>query len=369
MLDQVVVKLNRACNLRCKYCYYINDKTVDFGKHIDIETRDLFIKKYGEYCENHTIQGRVSFHGGEPLLMGKKYFRNMLSTRYFRQGILKPSIQTNGVLLDEHWIELFKEFNVYVGISLDGPQVLNDKNRIFPSGSGSYSETIRGLKLLQNSDLAHGVLCVVDTSCSGAVVFEHMVELGIKKFDFLPPILNYFSHNEGDINLNEVEKFLVDAFNSWVRYGDTEIEIRLFNELVWSYLNGKGGYSATGMKKWGSFVVLEIDGRFARNEEFIEIDRFDNNKRYYIELDVHNNSMDEVSEKAGLEFASIDHIELPTKCKSCDMNDVCLGGNIGSRYDSFGSFDNPSIHCNSLYSLSALVKKYTTHLSKSSAVV
>ncbi|MGG2362318.1 hypothetical protein ACE4Z5_25580, partial [Salmonella enterica] len=38
----------------------------------------------------------------------------------------KASIQTNGVLIEDRHVELFRRYKVDIGISLDGPGALND---------------------------------------------------------------------------------------------------------------------------------------------------------------------------------------------------------------------------------------------------
>ena len=42
MICLAVIKAVRACNLRCPYCYYINDDTPSYGKIIEEETLRRF---------------------------------------------------------------------------------------------------------------------------------------------------------------------------------------------------------------------------------------------------------------------------------------------------------------------------------------
>lgn len=62
--------------------------------------------------------------GGEPLLIPNKDLEEIFSWGY---NISKRnSIQTNGTLINDDHIDLFKRFKVSVGISIDGPGELND---------------------------------------------------------------------------------------------------------------------------------------------------------------------------------------------------------------------------------------------------
>ena len=52
------------------------------------------------------------------------------------------SIQSNGVLIDEAWIDLLAELNVQIGISVDGPREFHDAYRIDHSGRGSFDDVV-----------------------------------------------------------------------------------------------------------------------------------------------------------------------------------------------------------------------------------
>ena len=65
------------------------------------------------------------FHGGEPLLFPKRRFdalQKKLRDIEQRTGcVIKRGVTTNGILVDEEWVELFKTHDVDVTVSLDGP--------------------------------------------------------------------------------------------------------------------------------------------------------------------------------------------------------------------------------------------------------
>jgi uncharacterized protein len=62
--------------------------------------------------------------GGEPLLLPKEDLRELWSWGLERFGY--NSVQTNGTLITESHIRMFREYRVHVGISVDGPGELND---------------------------------------------------------------------------------------------------------------------------------------------------------------------------------------------------------------------------------------------------
>jgi len=62
--------------------------------------------------------------GGEPLLVPLEDLRKIFAFGFARYK--KNGIQTNGVLITPAHLETFKEYNVHVGFSMDGPDELND---------------------------------------------------------------------------------------------------------------------------------------------------------------------------------------------------------------------------------------------------
>ena len=66
---------------------------------------------------------------------------------------IRHAIQTNGTLITPPWCALFREYNVGVGVSTDGPQHLHDKHRRTRSGRGTFDKTIAGIRMLRS----HGI--------------------------------------------------------------------------------------------------------------------------------------------------------------------------------------------------------------------
>ncbi len=69
----------------------------------------------------------IELHGGEPLLLGKEKIRAILVELRKYSGPVKVSMQTNGILLDESWIDFFEQEwpDIEIGISLDGDPSAN----------------------------------------------------------------------------------------------------------------------------------------------------------------------------------------------------------------------------------------------------
>lgn len=108
------------CNIFCRYCYEKKYRSKHTTKTNDYDLEILF-KKMEELKESHSD---MCLHGGEPLMLPKKDVRKILLKIKELTG--KSSIQTNGVLIDDDFIEIFKECNTAVGLSYDGPGELSE---------------------------------------------------------------------------------------------------------------------------------------------------------------------------------------------------------------------------------------------------
>ncbi len=120
-------KTTRSCNLGCSYCYQTNARVVHNAKSAHDYDIDAMVESIErEWAWEEKNQGGSAptvLHGGEPLLMKKADLERLCKLNYDKHK--KGSIQTNGVLLDDDHISIFKKFNIGVGVSIDGWGHLN----------------------------------------------------------------------------------------------------------------------------------------------------------------------------------------------------------------------------------------------------
>lgn len=144
---------NALCNLQCDYCYeHIYRSTVN-QRQLDLEAikNQIRIENEAPYL-----------HGGEALLAPLEVLEEILSISYKYNG--HSSIQTNGVLINDKHIELFKKYNTYVGVSIDGPGELS-KYRKSLSGDRNMGDVIMGkIRKLREAGIEVGIICVLSTA-------------------------------------------------------------------------------------------------------------------------------------------------------------------------------------------------------------
>jgi uncharacterized protein len=106
----------------------------------------------------------VIWHAGEPLTVPIAFYAD--SFRVIDRAIsgrtrVTHCIQTNGLLINEDWCELFAEWDVRVGVSIDGPASIHDKHRITRSGRPTHQRVLAGIGQLRKFRLPFHVIAVV----------------------------------------------------------------------------------------------------------------------------------------------------------------------------------------------------------------
>jgi len=159
-IGMVVVQPTAFCNIACTYCY-LPDRS---NKHVIAQSTvtRLFEQIFasGWACSEIT----VIWHAGEPLVVPVSFYREAFATiEQMRPATVhvKHSFQTNGTLIDADWCDLFKEWSVGVGVSLDGPRELHDLHRKGRNGKGTFDKTIAGIRCLRENGVEFHVISVL----------------------------------------------------------------------------------------------------------------------------------------------------------------------------------------------------------------
>lgn len=146
----LVISLTERCNMRCEYCGY-RDKYNSEYKPATIS--DEILKKALLQFFKHSIKSEdvyISFYGGEPLIEQDKikYAVKFCEENHLGQK-LNYCITTNGVHLNELFIDFLVQHNFLLIVSLDGPQHIHDRYRKSVNGEDTYSKIINNIKIIK----------------------------------------------------------------------------------------------------------------------------------------------------------------------------------------------------------------------------
>ncbi len=178
-LELLIFQSTSFCNLDCKYCY-LPDRSSKKKINIDI-IRNTLLK----LVEEKIIQDDfcIVWHAGEPTVMPIDFYKkvNELIQEIIPSNVkVTQQIQTNATLLNDEWCEFFNESKMQVGVSIDGPKEINDKNRVLRNGKGTYEEIIKGINLLKKHNIEFSVISVLTNQSINfpADIYNFFKELG-----------------------------------------------------------------------------------------------------------------------------------------------------------------------------------------------
>jgi len=140
-----IIVLTSDCNFKCAYCQAKKTLPGRMSKEVAIKILEFIFS-----CRNPGIM--IEFQGGEPLL-DKENLKYIIENARRKNKIEKKSLEisvvTNLSLMDDETADLLIRNDVLICTSLDGPEFLHDKSRVFKSGVGTYKSVIAQIKKLQ----------------------------------------------------------------------------------------------------------------------------------------------------------------------------------------------------------------------------
>lgn len=205
----IIVKPTSECNFRCKYCYHAD---TDYAPGVISEQ---LLEKMISAAQNEFDRVMYIWHGGEPLLCGLDFFQKavLMQKKYSRLGqTISNSVQTNGSLLNDEYIDFFIANDFSVSISFDGPGECNALRC-------RTEETNRTFKVAVEKGLKTASISVIHAgNCHRQIeMYEHFKELRVPmKFN---PIFNSGGAKdipEYALNAGEYIASLKEFFDYWL---------------------------------------------------------------------------------------------------------------------------------------------------------
>lgn len=210
LVHEVHLEVSNSCNLQCNYCYFVS-KSPNLDSFSLSQLENLIRQVFCRSCEDVNIV----FHGGEPLLRNAQWYSEAcnlivsLANEYNKK--VRFQLQTNGTLLSQSHLEVFKRYEVIVSVSLDGPVDIHNVAR------GGYEKTISAIRALQKSHIFGSVISVISKHnyrCVNKIV-ELLVDLNVKSYHFnIASIIG--SPKELILSSDEIAEYYKDAYLSFL---------------------------------------------------------------------------------------------------------------------------------------------------------
>src|SRR5215472_11545385 len=192
-ISQLLVKVATRCNIDCSYCYWFRDASVyDKPKLMSEQVTRQLLLRIEEHVVTHGLTDLpIVLHGGEPLLWGVQNFHRFAEgceAITARTGAAIPiSVTTNGVLVDDAWMDCFEAHDMSVAISLDGPEHIHDIHRRTFQGTGTHEAVERAARMLVSHDVRVSALSVCNPAYPPKQYVDFFASCGITHYDIMIP--------------------------------------------------------------------------------------------------------------------------------------------------------------------------------------
>lgn len=182
----ITLHLTTGCNMRCNYCYSPPAEGLDMTSEI-IERTTALSKKFTP------ANTGIIFFGGEPLLRKDLIAETIERCRRDEKetgSSFHFKVTTNGLLLDDSFLEFARKHRLQVALSIDGIEAAHDRHRRTPAQTPTFEMVEKKIDLLLSfQPYAYALMTVTPETVSYyAESFQFLIEKG---FRYIIASLNY----------------------------------------------------------------------------------------------------------------------------------------------------------------------------------
>ena len=340
------------CNLRCRYCYYLEKDHLYAGNDAHFMSERLLEKFIADYMQAQTTpEVLFTWHGGEALLRPIAFYERalQLQRRYARGRQVVNSIQTNGTLLTPEWCEFLRENGFLVGISIDGPRNVHDAYRRTSADGPSFDRVMQGLQLLKEHHVEWNALAVVNNLNveKPREFYRFFKDIGCQYLQFAPIVERIVSRDDGltlapgmqeggrltshSITPSQWGRFLCELFDEWVVADVGSIFVQIFDATLANWVGVTPGICSLSAH-CGHAAVMEHNGDVYSCDHFVFPEyRLGNlNEKTITEM---------VYSPQQQRFAQMKTAMLPRQCRECPFLFACHGECPKNRFmrDKYGN--------------------------------
>ena len=324
-LSLLIKPVSADCNMRCRYCFY--QRTTDPYRSEERHIMDDMTLKtmISQYMKSAGRCASFGWQGGEPLLAGIGFFKRVVAYQqaYGLSGqLVGNNLQTNGLLIDEAWAKFFRQYNFFIGVSLDGPEEVHNRYRHSANGNDGFQRTLKGIRTLRDHRVEFSILSVINdvTAKKPAELYDFFIRNGLDRLQFIPCLeINGETGKVQDysVTVQDYRDFLCTLFDLWYNHGRPVASIRLFENILAIYL-GRDPEICAFKDRCGSYRVVEYNGDVYPCDFFVEDQWMLGN---LLDTPIH----DLLKKRKSREFNSR-KMEGSPVCKPCEWNFICHFG-------------------------------------------
>jgi len=286
----------------------------------------------------------VVFHGGEPLLYGIKQLGQLIASLVQYIPEVSLSIQTNGTIYNDILEKLILDYrsNLAFSVSVDGPQLENDRHRLDLRGRSVYSKIETNLRRAMRATVLDNILMVADIRNDPVRIYQFMLDTGAKSYnillqdgdhDHLPP-------GKSNIEDTEVGNWLWRLFKLYCA-GKQQFRLKFFDDISVSLLKKARGIKSPASTYSLCTITIDTDGEIKQADTF-RINR--NSADRLTGSNILDSSLLNIANSSSNKKSLHKSERLSKRCVDCCYLDVC-GGGFPSHRAKGSEMQHPSIYC------------------------
>ncbi len=361
-----------TCNLDCHYCYYL-DKALQYGGKQAVMSDELLETYVRQYIEaNDVPEVLFCWHGGEPLLLSIDFYRKAIEfqKKYAGDKKISNTLQTNGMLLNEEWCQLFAENDFLIGVSMDGPKDIHDTFRLTKNQEPTFDKVMAGINLMKKMGVEFNTLSVVNHLCEGrgAEIYRFFKSIGSKYMQFLPAVEHVVDKEgyhrplivspetegariaEWSVSARGYGRFLIDIFDQWVINDVGTYYVQMFDATLANTCGVMPGVCSMG-ETCGDALVVEHNGDVYSCDHFVYPEYKLGNIAETHLIDIYNT-------RKRVDFGLAKRNGLAEECLKCRYYTVCRGECPKHRFDTGEDGYRKSTLCSGLKTYFKHVEPY-----------
>ncbi|MFH1061628.1 MAG: radical SAM protein [Candidatus Omnitrophota bacterium] len=202
-ISDLTLNLTSSCNLACIYCWNDQGKYSDNSfasaqtpipahqqnvEKMSIKTAQAAVDMFVQQRDPGTKNLLIDFYGGEPLLNLEtmRFVISYVQKNEAKWGVrIRFLLATNATLLTPSIAEELLNNGVQIAVSLDGPKEVQDKNRPFSDGTGSFDTIYANLKSMAPETLKRlvGRATVTPAYCDMVNLYKSLKAVGFERIE------------------------------------------------------------------------------------------------------------------------------------------------------------------------------------------
>jgi uncharacterized protein len=353
-VELVVIQGSPFCNINCKYCYLpdrLNKKRI---------SQETVIKTIDHLINDQLLGEEISFvwHAGEPLAVPLPFYEELfeiIQQKVPSTTTVNHHIQTNATLVNEAWCQFILKHQIRVGVSVDGPQKINDINRLTRSGKSTFDKVLQGIEWLKRHNIRFHAIAVIgkDALDFPDEIYDFFKDLGVTKVGLNIEEIEGI-HKESSLDTDASSMLVIRSFYQRLYdrqlNDDKPLHIRELDDakrkILQIPIDYFSNHGITQQNNPYQIISVDIDGNFTtyspellgqKNEEFQD----------FVLGNVHTTSFLQATE--GELFKKM-WTEIHLGIKNCEKNcayfSFCGGGAPANKYYENGAFSSTeTIQC------------------------